>query len=213
MTSLLTEGSSPAATTSRCSRRRLEDVGDAARDLRTRLLARPEHVAVGAVRDAQPGGRRRARARFRHHSLRGRVLPDVAGLHAAVADADRPDAASFAERRRSRAVVALPGSAVRRHLERAGAPAVRRSTSSARCCTASTPTRSRSARRPTTTCCSSAGSRKARACCRRSRSPRRVGMRLILAAAEDDYYRENDRAARRRHRRSCTSARPTSRPR
>ena len=65
----------------------------------------------------------------------------------------------------------LSRGAVRRDLERAGAPARRASTSSARSCTASTPTGSRSARRRTTTCCSSAASPRARACCRRSRWP------------------------------------------
>ena len=101
MTSLLTEGlvarghdvtlfATADSTTTR----------EAARDLPARLLARRAHVAVGAVRDAEPRRRRRARGRVRHHPLRGGVLPDVARLHAAVADADRPDAAPLAERRR-----------------------------------------------------------------------------------------------------------------
>ena len=117
MTSLLTEGlvarghdvtlfATGDSTTTR----------DAARDLPARLLARRAHVAVGAVRDAQPRGRGRARARLRHHPLRGGVLPDVARLHAALADADRADAASLAERGGGRALVALSGGAVRRDL-------------------------------------------------------------------------------------------------
>ena len=109
-----------------------------------------------------------------------------------VADADRADAAPLAERRRRSALWSrYPRGAVRRHLARAGAPARPASTSSAPCCTASTPTPSRSAPIPTTTCCSSAASPKARACCRRSRSRGGPGMRLMLAAAENDYYREH----------------------
>ena len=189
--------------------RRLDHLGHAHRHLHARLLARREHVAVGAVRDAESRRGRRARARVRHHPLRGGVLPDVARVHAAVADADRADAAPFAERRRSGAVVALSRSAVRRHLERAGAAARRRSTSSPRCCTASTPTASRSARRRTTTCSSSAASPKARACSRRSRSPGGPACGSCSPPPRTPYYREKI-APHVDGVRSSITARPTS---
>ena len=131
--------------------------------LPARLLARRAHVAVGALRDAEPRRRRRARGRVRHHPLRGGLLSDVAGLHAAVADANRPDAASFAERGRSAAVDALSRGAVRRHLEGAGAPAERPQRRRHRAARHRHRQFRVSAKRPTTTCCSSAGSPTARA--------------------------------------------------
>ena len=105
--------------------RRFDDDGEAPRDLSARLLARRQHVAVGAVRDAQPRRRGRARGRFRPDPLRGGVLSDVARLRAAVADADDSDAPPLAEPGGSEALVAVSRGAVRRHLERAG-PAARR---------------------------------------------------------------------------------------
>ena len=164
---------------------------EAARDLSARLLARREHVAVGAVRDAEPRRGGRARGRVRHHPLRGGVLPDVAGVRAAVADADRPDAAPLAERRGGRAVVALSGGAVRRHLQRAGAPAAAASTSSAPCCTASTPTASRSATQPDDYLLFLGRFTEGKGVLQAIEIAKRAGMRLILAAAEDDYYREH----------------------
>ena len=146
--------------------------GEAARDFRARLLARRAHVAVGAVRDAQPRGRRRARRQLRHHPLRGGVLPDVAGLHASVPDADRPDAASLRRRpprwRLWRRYPEAPFVAIS---QRAGAPArgpQRRRHRAAR----DRHGRIHVPRRlPTTTCCSSAGSPRERGSCRPSRSP------------------------------------------
>ena len=117
MTSLLTEGLvARGHDVTLFATGRLEDQGKLHAHLPARLLARRAHVAVGAVRDAEPGRRGRARGRVRHHPLRGGVLPDVARVHAALADADRPDAAPFAERRGGAALVALPGGAVRRDL-------------------------------------------------------------------------------------------------
>jgi hypothetical protein len=51
--------------------------------------------------------------------------PDVAGVRAAVADPDHPDAPPCPESRGGGALVALSGSAVRGHLQRAGPPAGR----------------------------------------------------------------------------------------
>ena len=155
-------------------------------------------MAVGAVRDAEPRRRGRARGRVRHHPLRGGVLSDVARLHAAVADADRPDAAPLAERRRGRALVALSGGAVRRHLQRAGAPARPASTSSAPCCTASTPTASRFARQPDDYLLFLGRFTEGKGVLQAIEIAKRVGMRLILAAAEDDVLSRARRAARRR---------------
>ena len=108
MTSLLTEGSSRAATTSRCSRPADSTTTATLHAIYPHGYWHDEHMwpwelyemlnLAAAVERA---------ARVRHHPLRSGVLPDVARLHAAVADADRPDAAPFAERRRSQALVAL----------------------------------------------------------------------------------------------------------
>ena len=149
-------------------------------------------------------------ARVRHHPLRGRLLPDVAGVHAAVADADRADAAPFAEPRRSRAVVALS-----RRRRSSPSRTSRRgcctgSTSSARCCTASTPTRftfSDTARRLPAV--PRPVHRRARACCRRSRSPSAPGSAFCSPRAEDEYYREASRRSSTASG-SSTSARSTS---
>ena len=84
-----------------------------------------------------------------------------------------------------------PGGAVRRHLERAGAPAQRPERR-----------RDRAARHrhrqlrvpgdsPTTTCSSSAASRKARACCRRSRSPSASACASSSPPPRTTYYREH----------------------
>ena len=192
MTSLLTEGlvarghdvtlfATADSTTTR----------EAARHLSARLLARRAHVAVGAVRDAEPRGGRRARGRVRHHPLRSGVLPDVAGVHAAVADADRPDAAPLAERRRGRAVVALSRGAVRRHL----------ATSRRACWPAlnvvgtvlhGIDTDSFTFRETPDDYLLFLGRfTEGKGVLQAIEIAKRVGMRLILAAAEDDYYREH----------------------
>ena len=68
----------------------------------------------------------RARARSSTSSTTRRRTIRCRSRSPGCADADRADAASFAERRRGQALVALSRSAVRRHLQRAGAPAARR---------------------------------------------------------------------------------------
>ena len=130
-------------------------------------------------------------ADVRHHPLRGGVLPDVAGVHAAVADADRPDAAPRAERRpKSRS-----GRAIRR----------RRSSPS------------RTSRRALLAGLNVVGTvlhgidtdsftfretpddyllflgrfTEGKGVLQAIEVARRVGMRLMLAAAENDYYREH----------------------
>ena len=108
-----------------------------------------------------------------------------------------------------RAVAAIPGGALHRDLARAGALSSSASTSSAPCCTASTPTASCFANSPTTTCSSSAVSPKARACCRPSRS------RSASACGSSSPRPKTGTTAstwRRTWtaRRSCTSAKRTS---
>ena len=173
MTSLLTEGLVARghdvtlfATADSTTKR------EAARDLPARLLARREHVAVGAVRDAEPRGRGRARrasstssttrrrttrCRWRSRGCRRRRSSRRCTIRRATAEVElwsrypeAPFVAISKEQARLLSGVNVVGTS---------------------CCTASTPTTSRSARRRTTTCCSSAASPKARACCRRSRSP------------------------------------------
>ena len=111
-------------------------------------------------------------ARLRHHPLRSGVLPDVARVRAAVADADRADAAPLAERRPRCALWSrypeAPFVAISNEQARllAGLNVVGDGAARHRHRRLHLPRASR-----TTTCCSSAASPKARACCRRSRSP------------------------------------------
>ena len=150
-------------------------------------------------------------ARVRHHPLRSRLLPDVAGVHAPVADAGRPDAAPRAERRREsrcgRAIRRRRSSPSRNEQARLLRRPQRRRR---RARTASTPTASRSATTPDDYLLFlgrfTAGkgvlqaievARRARhaAAARRRRGP-------VLPRAR--------RAARRRDNRSSMSAKPTS---
>ena len=74
--------------------------------------------------------------------------PMSLGVHAAVPDADRPDAAPLAERRGSALWSRYPEAPFVAISQGAGAPARAASTSSAPCCTGSTPITSRSSETP-----------------------------------------------------------------
>ena len=75
--------------------------------------------------------------------------------------------------------------------QRAGAPAARASTSSAPCCTASTPTRFTFRDEPDDYLLFLGRFTEGKGVLQAIEVARRAGMRLILAAAEDDYYREH----------------------
>ena len=193
MTSLLTEGlvarghdvtlfATGDSTTTR----------DAARDLPARLLARREHVAVGAVRDAEPGGRRRARrasstssttrrrttrCRWRSRGCRRRRSSRRCTTRRA------PRRSALWSRYPEAPFVAISNEQARL----LDGPQRRR----APCCTASTPTVSRSASTPDDYLLFLGRFTEGKGVLQAIEIAKRVGMRLILAAAEDDYYREH----------------------
>ena len=141
------------------------------------------------------------------------VLPDVARLHAPVADADRTDAAPFAERRRSRRC----GRAIRRRRSspsRTSRPSCSSGANVVATVLHGIDTHNFTFRdTPDDYLLFLGRFTEGKGVLQAIEVARRAGMRLMLAAAENDYYRERDRAARRRRHRSSTTARPTSRPR
>ena len=129
-----------------------------------------EHVAVGALRDAEPRRGGRTRARVRHHPLRGGVLSDVARVsrgsvpcrscRRSITRRAPPKSRCGRDTRKRRSSPSPNEQArlpVRRQRRRHGAARHRHRSLS------------RSGESPTTICCSSAASRRARACFRRSR--------------------------------------------
>ena len=119
------------------------------------------------------------------------VLPDVARIHAPVADADRPDAPSFAERApKSRCGRATPKRLSSRSPNEQRMLLDRRERRRHRAAR----DRHRQLRLPrnarTTTCCFSGRFTEGKGVLQAIEVARRVGMKLMLAAAEDDYYRE-----------------------
>ena len=193
MTSLLTEGLvARGHDVTLFATGRLDDDGAAARDLPARLLARRAHVAVGAVRDAEPRRRRRAR---RASSTSSTTRPRTTRCRWPSRGCRRRRSCRRCTTRRA-PPRSRCGRAIRKRRsspisQRAGAPARRPQRRRHGAARHRHRRASRSASSPTTTCCSSAASPKARACCRRSRSPSASACGCMLAAAEDDYYREH----------------------
>ena len=192
---------------------RLHHPGQAPRDLPARLFPRSAHVALGAARAAEPRRGRGARGRFRPGSLRGRVLPDVAGVLEALAGAAPADAALLAWPGRDSALVEVSGGAVRGDLERAAAADARPQ------CRRHGPARGGyrrahvPANSPTITCCFSDGSPKARASLQAIEIAKRVKHAADPGGRGERLLSRHGGALRRRHARSSMPGRRTSRPR